>query len=289
MNLFWSHTIWYLLLGLAIVIQVIYTLYHSENRMRTFAFYLSIVGLPLYFETFILIFFDAYTYSPEIIRSPNLDPFNDVLTGNLFSQFGVASSALLLTIRRKSFHWGVIVAFLYCMLEEFFKALDIYQQHWWKTWMTFIGLLLLFTISKWLYAHIVRGVRPIYYYGYIVLAMFPVSTILFQWGVLDLLGLMRFTEALSSNPQISRFGIWITFVSISYPIIVWGYFQQHLKRKIAAVTLVGAIIYFGYKSHLIIFRAGLFVPISILLLLWMCLSVWMINILYSGRPKCRCH
>jgi hypothetical protein len=118
MYLFWSHTIWYLLLGVISIIQLIYTLYYSENRCRTLSFYLTLVGLPLYFETMILIFLDAYAYYPKIIRKTNLDPFNDVLTGNLFSQFGVASSALLLTVQRISFYWKVLVAFLYCMLEE---------------------------------------------------------------------------------------------------------------------------------------------------------------------------
>lgn len=286
MKFFWSHTIWYLLLGVVSIIQIIYTLHHSEKRCRTFAFFLTLVGLPLYFETMVLIFFDAYVYYPKIIRLSNLDPFNDVLTGNLFSQFGVASSALLLTVHRKRFYWHVVVAFLYCVVEELFIVLDIYHHHWWKTWMTFIGLLLLFTISKWMYTRLVRGLRPIYYYyGYINLGMFPICTILFLWGVLDLFGFMRFTETLFSNPKISRYGLYLIFMSICYPLMIWGYFRQQWIWKIAASTLVGVIICIGYKCHLLIFREDWFGPISILMILWMYISVWVLDTLYGGLEK----
>jgi hypothetical protein len=284
MNFFWSHTIWYLLLGVVSIIQIIYTLYHSGNRSRTLAFYLTIVGLPLYFETMVLIFLDAYVYYPKIIYNSNIDPFNDVLTGNLFSQFGVASSALLLTVFQKSFYWHVFVAFLYCVLEEFFKALGIYRQHWWETWMTFVGLLLFFKISNWMYIRLDRGLKPIYYrYGYINLCMFPICTILFLWGILDLFGLMRFTTTLFSNPKISRYGLYVIFFSISYPLMIWGYFRQQWMWKIVASTLVGVIIFLGYKYQLLIFREGWFGPISILMILWMYISVWISDTLY-GRP-----
>jgi hypothetical protein len=284
MNLFWSHTFWYILLGLATVIQIIYTLYHSENRFRTFAFYLSLVGLPLYFETFILIFLDAYVYFPKIIRNPTLDPFNDVLAGNLFSQFGVASSALLLAVRRKRFYWNVIVSFIYSMVEVFFVHLDIYRHHWWKTWMTFIALVLFFAISKWMYAHLVRGVRLIYFYGYIILGMFPICTILFFWGILDLFGYMRFTTTLFPNyPRLSRYGLYQFFTMVSYTLVIWGYFRKYWIWRLITLTSLGTLIYMGYRSHLLVFQEDYVVQIGILMILWMYLSVWFLDTLY-GRP-----
>ena len=223
MNLFWSHTVWYLLLGVATIFQLLYTLYHAENRFQTFAFYLTLVGLPLYFETFILIFLNAYVYDPKIIRNPNLDPFNDVLAGNLFSQFGVSSSSLLLIIRRKPFYWTVVVSFIYALVEVLFVHLDVYRHHWWRTWMTFVALLLFFSISKWMYAHLVRGVSSLQFMGYLMLGMFPICTIFFFWGVLDLFGYMRFTTTLFPNhPRISRFSLYQIFTSVSYILLLWG-------------------------------------------------------------------
>jgi hypothetical protein len=288
MNLFWSHTIWYLLLGVVTIIQIIYSLYHSGNRSRTFAFYLTLAGFPLYFETMVMIFLDSYEYHPKIIRDPNLDPYNDILTGNLFSQFGVTSSALLLTVLRKPFSWYLVVAFLYCVVEELFKALDIYSQHWWRTWMTFIGLTIFFTVSKWMYSRLILGLRPIYYYFiYIYLGMFPICTILFLWGVLDLSGLMQFSENLFSDPKISRYGLYLIFFSICYPLIIWGYSRQRWKWKFIASAFVGATIYLGYKWHLLVFREGWFGPISILMILWMYFSVWLLDTLYTeGSQSC---
>lgn len=285
MHIFWSHTIWYLLLSVVSIFQIIYTIYHSETPLRTLAFYFTIVGLPLYFETLVLIFLDAYVYYPKIIRHSNLDSFNDVLTGNLFSQFSVASSALLLTVHQKPFYWHVVVALLYYVLEECFKALDIYRQHWWKTWMTFIGLLLFFTITKWMYTRLVRGLRSISYYGYIHLGMFPTCTILLLWCVLDLSGLMRFSETLFSNPKISRYGLYIIFTTLCYPLLIWGYFQQQGLRKIVAPSLVGVMIYLGYNFHLLLFREGWFGPICTLMILWMYISVWILDTLYVGQDK----
>lgn len=283
MSPFWSNTIWYLLLGVTTAFQVVYTLYVTEKRFRTFAFYLTLVGLPLYFETFILIFLDAYVYYPKIIHGPDLDPFNDALVGNLFSQTAVAASALLLTVRQKPFSWYVVTAFLYCVIEELFKALGIYSQHWWRTWMTFIGLLLMFAIAKWMYSRLARGLRTVHYYGFILFGMFPVCTILFLWGVLDLFRLMRFNATLLSNPKISRYGLYLVFFSIAYPMMIWGYFRKHWVWKAAIFIVVGALIYLGHICHLLIFREGLFIPIGILMIIWMYASVWILDRLYRGQ------
>ncbi len=284
MSLFWSHTVWYLLLGLATVTQVVYALYHSENRLRTFAFYLTLAGMPLYFETSILIFLDAYTYYPRIIRNPELDPFNDVLAGNLFSQFGVASSALLLAVRRKPLYWSFIVAVIYSMVEVFFEYLGIYHHHWWRTWMTFVALILFFAIAKWMYAHLVRGVRPLYLAGYILMGMFPLCTILLMWGVLDLFGYMRFTTTLfSDQPRLSRYGLYLAFTMVSYVLVIWGYFRKKRFWRIVTIGAVAALIYLGYRSHLMVFREGYAVPIGILLIAWILFSVWALGKLYGER------
>ncbi len=284
MSLFWSHTIWYLLLGLATVTQVVYALYHSENRCRTFAFYLTLVGIPLCFETFILIFLDAYAYYPKIIRNPELDPFNDELAGNLFSQFGVASSALLLAVRRKPLYWNIIVAVIYSMVEVLFEYLGIYHHHWWRTWMTFVALILFFAIAKWMYAHLVRGVRSLYLAGYILLGLFPLCTILFIWGVLDLFGYMRFTTTLfPDRPRISRYGLYLIFANVSYVLVIWGYFRKKRVWRIVTIGAVAALIYLGYRSHLMVFREGYSVPIGILLMAWISFSVWALGKLYGER------
>ncbi|MFC4808151.1 hypothetical protein [Paenibacillus sp. GCM10023250] len=286
MNLFWSHTVWYLLLGIASLAQLIYTLYHSENRRQTFAFYFSLVALPLYFETVVMIFLNAYVYDPDIIRDPKLNPFNDALAGNLFSQFGVASSAVLLIIRRKPFYWYAIVAFIYSMVEVLFVHLDIYRHHWWKTWMTFIGLLLYFAISKWLHVQFIRGVRPLYFKGYILLGMFPICTIPCIWGILDLSGSMRCsTTLIPHHPRLSQYGLNFIFTSVAFPITIWGYYQRHWAWRIVSVAAIGALIYAGYISHLMVFREGSLVPIGILMIIWMYGSVWFLDMLYRGRPQ----
>ena len=70
MNYFWTNTIWYVLLGVLTLIELIFVMVIVENRKLTIAFYLTLLGIVLNFETTIFIFLDAYAYYPMIIKNP---------------------------------------------------------------------------------------------------------------------------------------------------------------------------------------------------------------------------
>ena len=80
MNCFWTNTIWYVLLGILTLVELVFIIVKTENRRLAFAFYLTISGLVLYFEMAILIFLKAYTYYPKILKHPPI-PYHDVLAG----------------------------------------------------------------------------------------------------------------------------------------------------------------------------------------------------------------
>ena len=103
MNYFWTNTIWYILLGISTLFELIYVLVKAKKRRLAFAFYLTILGIVLIFETIILIFFSAYYYYPMRLQDSHF-LFDRILAGNLFSQFSVSAIALLVTIMNFDFH-----------------------------------------------------------------------------------------------------------------------------------------------------------------------------------------
>lgn len=45
MNYFWTNTIWYVLLGILTLIELIFVMVRVENRKLTIAFYLTLLGI----------------------------------------------------------------------------------------------------------------------------------------------------------------------------------------------------------------------------------------------------
>lgn len=180
-SMFWTNTIWYVLLAIAAVIQLTAGLIAAKMKKLTFAFFLTIMGITLNLETTILIFLKAYTYYPMVIRnSPN--PFNDVLAGNLFSQFAVSSSTLIAVILNLKFCWYLVIAIVYGAIETLFLALGIYSHNWYRTWMTMLMFPFAIAFSKYLYRKILEGVRPVFYYLYIFLGLFSLYVVTILWG-----------------------------------------------------------------------------------------------------------
>lgn len=145
MNYFWTNTIWYVLLAFSTIFEVIFSIIKARRRKFVFAFYMTLVGLVLFFKTIILIVFKAYNYYPMIIHT---SPFDDVLAGNLFSQFSVAATALLVAAFNLEYYWIIILSGLYGLIEELFLALGIYSHNWYQTWMTVVLLNIYFGWAK---------------------------------------------------------------------------------------------------------------------------------------------
>jgi hypothetical protein len=163
MEYFWTNTIWYILLGVLTVFELIVIMRRVENRKLTLAFYLTLIGIVLHFETTIFIFFKAYSYYPMILKNPPM-PIDDMLMGNLFSQTSVAATALLTATLNLKNYWYVIFALMYGVTEELFLALGIYSHNWYQTWMTVVCLIIYFWIAKKMYQIISRDIKPWFYY-----------------------------------------------------------------------------------------------------------------------------
>lgn len=283
MSNFWTHTIWYILLGVLTLFEVIYVMIKTEHRHLAFAFYITLLGIVLNIETLILIFLGSYAYYPMIIHS---SPFDDMLAGNLFSQFSLAATALLIIVLDFNYYWFFIFAVLYGMLEEAFIALGVYSHNWYQTWMTVTGFPLYLWIAKKMYAHALRGMNPLFHYVYIYLGLFSLHVITIIWGLL-LAGYIEFNNSVLADPIHSRYFLVlaIVFVPTSISMMIVYYSRIKAAWKISIVFALYAFYYLSYKFNLMWIKEGWFLLISTVLILWMYLSILMLDRLYRSEKQ----
>lgn len=285
MSYFWTNTIWYVLLGVLTLIELVFIIFKAENRRLAFAFYLTISGLVLYFETANLIFLKAYAYYPKILQHPPF-PYHDVLAGNLFSQFSVAATALMVAVLNLNYYWFIFFAIIYGIIEELFLALGIFSHNWYRTWMTVILLPLFFWTAKIMFIKIKQGIKPIFYCGYIYLGLFPLVIIILIWGFFQLLGIEYGNATLFHDPNNSRFFIFTVYFNlISIPIMLIYFLRFKLIWKTVVILLLYTIYYIGYKLNLIIIKEGWFLPVSTITIFWTYLSVFILDRLYDAKSK----
>ncbi|EHQ87272.1 hypothetical protein [Desulfosporosinus youngiae] len=279
---FWTNTIWYVILGLITVLEIVYFMSKSENRSLTLAFYLTILGITLNFETIILIFLEGYTYYPKLLQNPPIQ-FHDVLAGNLFSQFSVSATIVLATVLNLRYYWYFILAGIYGLIETLFLALGIYSHNWYQTWMTVVLLTLSFWLAKIIYLKIIKGVKPIYYYGYIYLGLFPLDNITLNWGLM-LTRHIDYSTTLFSDPIHSRFFIvWFLFNLLAFSCIVIHFLRLNKIYKFLMIAMLYFVYYIGYRLNLIWIKEGWFLLLSTASILWMYLSVVIMDQLYKSR------
>ncbi|MDP4126387.1 MAG: hypothetical protein Q8912_05530 [Bacillota bacterium] len=250
MNYFWTNTIWYVLLGALTIFEVIISIINAKRRKFAFAFYMTLVGQVLFFESLILIVFRAYNYYPMIIRT---SPFDDVLAGNLFSQFSVASTALLVAVLNLEYYWIFILSGLYGLIEELFLSLGIYSHNWYQTWMTLVSLIIYFWWAKKNYIKGLEGIKPLRYYSYIILGLFPLDVVTLLWGFI-LSGYQTYTRGFMPDSVRSPYVVTVLYYLFVAIIMVLIYFLRLKWRwKSTVILLIYGVNFLGYKLHILYF------------------------------------
>jgi hypothetical protein len=240
MEYFWSNTIWFILLGVTTAATLAFVLVKAEDRKRTFAFFLAVSGLTYMAEVTIFLFFKAYDYYPMIFH--HISRVDDGLAGNLFSQFSISATALLLCTRRLKFYWYLLFPLAYAAIEELFLYLGIYRQYWYRTWMTVAGFLLLFTVVKLLYDRVTGNPGRVLRHVLTVAAAYVPHTLLITWPI-KLLGYPAFSEKLLADPVVSGMMLFaINFFLLSNAVTV-AYYLKPGWRVHAAVIFTFFVMY----------------------------------------------
>lgn len=279
---FWTNTIWYMILGIVTLFQLVFVMIKAKHRRETFAFFLTIFGITLHYELMLLVFMKAYTYYPMIIKNAPT-PFDDSLAGNLFSQFAISTTILLVVVLNLRWYWFLLLAVIYGFIEESFLALGIYSQHWYRTWMTVLILPFAFWASKKMYAEITRGIKPITYYGFIYLGLFPLHISTIIWAFM-LSGHLEFSRTVLSDPISSRhLMVMVLFFLLFIPMMLLYFLRLKRVWKALIIFILYLIYYYMYKTNLIWIKEGWFLLVSTITMLWMYLSVAVMDRLYGGQ------
>ncbi len=291
MNYFWTNTIWYVILGIITVFEVTYFMVKTNNRKLAFALYLTICGMAFAFEVTIYDFFKRYMYYPMIIQdtatpdkqiAQQLIRFHDGLIGNFFSQYSVAATAVLITILNLRKYWYFIFAGIYVGIEEFFKCLGIYEQHWYRTWMTVVGLLILFWVTEKFYNKIFQGMGSVMKYIAVFLGVF---TLYVSFKDIPLiLSDLYYGLYILPDPTISDSTIFAIEILLLLNVILIAYFRK-LKWQwhTLIILILSAINYFAWNFNYILVnaKAPLFLIFNIGSILETYLFVFIVDRLYE--------
>jgi hypothetical protein len=135
---------WYLALVVLSIVIVAITYWKSRNKL-TFALLFGVAGLSYLIENIILIWLNAYVYYPGFIQ----DKFADNIFGAIVSDlFSLPSTAVLIAVFQLNWGWIIAITEMFAGIESLFLKLGIYKHNWWKTYYTFISLLLFYALIK---------------------------------------------------------------------------------------------------------------------------------------------
>jgi hypothetical protein len=232
------------------------------------AFYFTLSGMTLWLETVLLIFLEAYAYHPIIITNP-AHAYDDILAGNLFSQFSVsASMMLMIAVLRLKPKWYILLALAYGAIEELFIALGIYEHFWYRTWYTVALLPFAFLIARKMYDRLCEGLKPFFYIVYVGFSLFALTVVTLLWG-LQLADIQSATTTLMKNPNMGKIGIIVAYDFVICIALLTAYFTGIRWRwKVLVLAALEGYYYAIYKAGLLIIRPDWFLPVSAVVLLW---------------------
>lgn len=249
MKTFWTNSIWYIALGLASIGLLCYILFKSKTRKRDFGFFLAVFGLTLLIETILYIFLKAYEYYPHIIPQ---SPKDDGVVGNIISQISISTAALYVCVFDVSLGGIIISAAVFFLIEELFLALGIYQHYWYQSWITFVGVIILYqSIKKW-YQSTTKGIRPVNWYITIMLGALALYLPTTNWiGILS--GYFDIKEDILIDPFISH-----AVIAIPKYLMLLNAVYHLVEKKasllwnaafISTMVLLDAILYYTKIIH----------------------------------------
>lgn len=252
LNYFWTNTIWYLLLGVTIIITLLYVLIKSKKRGKMFALFLAFAGFAYFIELQILSVFKGYDYYPKIFD--NISQLNDSIIGNTFSQFSIAATALLLSFVNAKWFWYVLSALAYAGIEELFLSLGIYRQFWYSTWMTIIGFPLLLGALNAAYRRTFNSPGPLLKYLLTFFAAYAPFVHIFTWPF-SLLGYPAFNYSVFTDLGIGTAFYTIVQFVILFNCIFWAK-QKKLKWQYhLVIILILYLIYYSlYSMNYIVYK-----------------------------------
>jgi hypothetical protein len=279
---FWSNTIWFIILGVLTAIEMFFVLYKEKNRKQVIALFLIISGMTFCIEATICCFLKAYNYYPMIIPR---SPINDNLAGNLFSQFSITSTALLIAVFKLKYYWIFALVGVYAIIEELFLKLGIYSHNWYRTWMTIPGFITLFWITKQMYKSRLLYNNRNWRYFFMLFGLYTLHMPTAWWiqilsGII-VLNTKILPDTMNSFALISLINLFI--LSIVCMVIYFSKLKL-LWKSIVTMALYG-VIYYAYKINIIYVKEGWFMIFSTIDIFGMYLYIFILDKLITNKTQ----
>jgi len=235
-SIFCSYTIWYILLGISTIIELIIVFTKVKNRKFTFAFYCMIAGITIPCEMVLNVALKGYIYYPMIFSSP----FDNYVAGNLFSQLSISATATFIAVFNLKNYWYFIFAGIYGIIEELFLALGIYKHNWYQTWMTIVALIIIFPVVKKMCKNNLVYIGRTKRYIYILLG--HIALLLHTAWAFKLLHVFTFNEHYFLDIAVSLTVLPILYIFLLSNIILSIYFS---KIKLIWKCIITSTLYFA--------------------------------------------
>jgi len=140
-----SSIFWYSCLAIIGLGIAAFTMYKKKNLSTLIAFYLFASSTTFTGEYFALVVFEGYIYKPGIYA----DPFRDGLLGHVIINSTLwPATAIAIWAFSLKYRWISLVTIGYLLAEYLFEQLGIYEQYWWKYYMSFIIVFAFCLINK---------------------------------------------------------------------------------------------------------------------------------------------
>jgi len=154
-NYFW----FFILSGISLIVFIIAVIKHKEKK-RLFQIYFIISGLAYIVDYITLIIFQGYDYKPNLLKSF----WFDSTVGSIVSQgFAIPTAASIIAAFYYPFVTIILITILLIGIEEFFIKFNLYDHHWWRTWITFILLPICFYLAKFCYKKLKNPTKAVQY------------------------------------------------------------------------------------------------------------------------------
>lgn len=141
---------WYVLLAVIGVGSAAFVIYKKRDLYKVstlVVFYLFTACFTWIGEFIVLGLFNAYAYKTGV--------FADLWAQNLFGHLLInttiyPSAAIIMVAYSLRYGWIFLIASVFTLIEYLFVQIRIYEQHWWRYYMTFIAVVFFLSVyHKW--------------------------------------------------------------------------------------------------------------------------------------------
>lgn len=142
-NLFWYSCL--AILGVALAVFSVYKNRRLVGLANWLVFYLFVTGITWVGEFSVLGLFNSYAYKPGLFADPWAENLSGhlILNSTLWPGVGVLVAAYSL-----GYGWLCLISGLFVLTEYIFVMFGLYEQHWWRYYMTAGTLFLFLVIAK---------------------------------------------------------------------------------------------------------------------------------------------